>query len=74
MESAHLIELETTFVWKMICIQLILWTRTSNSVHLGQIYKKWHDGWVILTIFHQLINHNFGYFPHIELSMVPYYQ
>ena len=29
---------------------------------------------MILTIFHQLINQNFGYFPHIELSVVPCYQ
>ena len=74
MESAHLIELENTFVWKMNCIQQILRTRTSNSVHLGQISKKWHAGWLILTIFHQLINQNFDYFPHIELSVVPCYQ
>ena len=73
MESAHLIELETTFVWKMNCIQQILRTRTSNSVHLGQISKKWHVGWSILTIFHQFINQNFGYFTHIELSVVPSY-
>ena len=40
-------------------------------MHLGQISKKWHDGWLILTIFHQMINQNYGYFPHIELSVVP---
>ena len=74
MESAYLIELETTFVWYMNCIQQILRTWTSNSVHLGQISKKWHVGWLILTIFHQVINQNFGYFPHIELSVVPCYQ
>ena len=43
-------------------------------MYLGQISKKWHVGWLILTIFHQLINQNFCYFPHIELSVVPRYQ
>ena len=73
MESAHLIELETTFVWKWIVFNKC-WELGPQILCIWVKYlRNGTVGWLILTIFHQINNQNYGYIPQIELLVVPCY-